>query len=303
MRSKFKLFAVGFLFASMAISAAAASNVCANSAVPAGAQLERYSLKPAKLTTAEEAELGLRAVKLTATWTGHNYFAKGRDCGLWVHQTLAAGTLVLVNDKGEVVYKVDCGNRLVTDAKCPVCGAVGSGDVGKNSLGGGTSGGSGTGKTQLAGSDFWSQHPYLAKFYDFLKSAWLWALGLLALLALLALLVWLLRRLFEWLDRQNQRLFGWMDTIPPAQSAPVRPLPAQPVAATPPAVPAVAATEPAPTGPDAAQAATPAQPGPSPFVAFYHGKEGEPHKVNFAGHRHVMVTDHQDGRFTMHFKK
>jgi hypothetical protein len=261
-----------------AVAAFAASTHRGELAVPAGAQLWQYPLYPGPVSAAAKAALGLHVVESAVPWTGYNYYRDLRG-GRWVLETLPAGTLVLVDGNGNPVYKADCGNRLVGIEKCPTCPVV----VSKENASGSTSGGRERSGHAKAGSGFWSRHPSLGKFYDFLGTLVFWLLGLFLLLALLALLWWLLTSTVNAFRERNQ-----LPPPPPPAPAPVvvPPVPVSPVPEPP---------EPAPEPPAAGR-----QPR---YVAFYRGEGDQPHKVNFAGYRHVVMTDHGENKFTLHFRQ
>ncbi len=232
-------------------------------AAPQGAQLEKYPLEGHQLSLSQQAELGLKPVRLETAWTGYNHY-RGLRGGRWVLETLPAGTIVLADKDGNPVYKADCGNRLVALAKCPACGTA-SIPAGSHRRG------------------FWDRHPNFRNFLEHLGLLCLALLGIFLLLLLLLFLWTLLRRIYE-------------ELIAPFRG---NPGPTRATATSSPASPSSSGAPP----PDPSASGSGAPGGrQNRYVAFYHGEGTEPHKVNFGGHRHVSVNDHGDGKFTINFR-
>lgn len=151
-------------------------------AVPEGANLERYPLSNHILTTKEQAELSLRPMVIEQPWTGYNWY-QGKQ--RFVLETLPAGTLVLADTNGKLIYKADCGNRLVEIPTCPKCLAT----------------------MPVTTPPVQQPRNFLDRLWNAVRDFWrflggviLLLLGLLVLLGLLYLLYRLLRRLFEGLQ-------------------------------------------------------------------------------------------------------
>jgi hypothetical protein len=282
-----KLFLFSALFAVVA-SASAATNIRSQAATPTNAQLEQYPLQVGPLSVNEEARLNLRPVKLEKDWTGYNYYRALRGDGRWVLETIPAGTLVLADAKGNPVYKVSCGNRLVgisvpKDPSCP----------------------------PPAAKSFLERHPLLQNFLDFLKSVGWILLGALLLAALFLLLGLLFNLLREELGRWS-RSPGTTSEVPseshptaqpasPALGPTVVPIPASPSAPAP-ATPPDADQEAAGTTPDAPASSTSTPPTSTRrHLAFYRGMDGDTHKVKLVGHNQVAVT-HEGDDITIRFK-
>ncbi|OGI82790.1 hypothetical protein A3E95_02220 [Candidatus Nomurabacteria bacterium RIFCSPHIGHO2_12_FULL_44_22b] len=87
-------------------------------AVPQGADLVKYPIKDHRLSVAEIAKYELHPVVLKADVVVLNFVAKNRAFRL---DTLKAGTLALADENGNLVYKEDCGNRIVEVKECPKC--------------------------------------------------------------------------------------------------------------------------------------------------------------------------------------
>jgi hypothetical protein len=264
-----KLFSLAFMLVSVAGSAMATSKDC-NATPPDGADLGKYRLQPGPLSGALKHELGLHEVELTESWIGHNYFHGTKTtCESWQHQALPPGTLVLADASGEPIYKVSCGNRLIRDKdkRCPVCLTcpAGSSCVRNETI-------------HPAGSDFWAQHPWLAWLGTLMREAWRDFLKFLLILLFLALLFLGSRELLAWWDRQQNSPASITPRTPPPAAQPVK---AEPVA---------------PVSP-------PTAPVSDSYVEFNHGEDGNPHTVEFDGHRHVRVVDRGAGRFRIHFRK
>lgn len=85
-------------------------------AVPKNADLEKYPIFSANrpLTVMQIAEMHLHPLKLTSPVVVQNHFRglHGKE-GRFVVEELTIGTLVLVDENGNLRYKADCGNRLV----------------------------------------------------------------------------------------------------------------------------------------------------------------------------------------------
>ena len=99
-------------------------------AVPQDAQLDKYPIletnKP--LTVMQIADMHLHPVRLEKPTVVQNHFRglHGRE-GRFVVETLPKGTLVLLDENGNLRYKEDCGNRLVEfDNQALVRGIVSS---------------------------------------------------------------------------------------------------------------------------------------------------------------------------------
>lgn len=90
-------------------SAAQPVEMPAQYATPTGVDLGTYPLMAGALNSRQMAELGLRPVVLKTDTVIVNWH--GRQ-GRFVVERLIAGTTVLVNASGEMVYKADCGNRI-----------------------------------------------------------------------------------------------------------------------------------------------------------------------------------------------
>ena len=83
-------------------------------AVPEDAGLVAFPIFPKVLTMAQMAQWQLTVKALSAPTVVYNHFRGLHDKnGRFVLETLPVGTIVLVDDKGVIRYKADCGNRLV----------------------------------------------------------------------------------------------------------------------------------------------------------------------------------------------
>lgn len=86
---------------------------------PPGANLEGYPvLEGREMTPETAAKMGLRLEPLTEPWEGFNWYG-GRHC--YQYERLRVGTKVYVDSDGEVRYKADCSNRLISLRDCPTC--------------------------------------------------------------------------------------------------------------------------------------------------------------------------------------
>lgn len=83
-------------------------------AVPDSAELDEFPVLSGPLSSKQQAEMGLAPTLLKQAVVFQNHFRNLRDKkGRFVLETLPADTLVLVDQKGVIRYKADCGNRLV----------------------------------------------------------------------------------------------------------------------------------------------------------------------------------------------
>jgi hypothetical protein len=305
-----------FAFAYAATPVAAANN----HSTPDNARLDKYPLKSAQLSPELQAKFGLTPKVLDTPWTGFNHY---RSIDGWVLDTLPAKTLVLIDRDGVPTYKYECGNRLVAMQKCAttngINGAATSGGDTTNPGGSaskGADGNSSAGKGRGIGGfapGFWQRHPGFQSFFDWLLAALLFLIGLAALLGLTFLLAWLLEMLADAFRRRDPAPPAHEPVPPPAPfvaPAPRRgPNPPQPA----PPAPTPAATQPesiAATTPNPTQAqTTPSDPGQGgeastgtqPFIAIYHGKNGEV-KMNYRGQKSVSHTPHANGTHTLTYQ-
>lgn len=104
------LVVLGLLF-SVAFACGASATTTSGGAFvpPPNAQLERFPIMKGPLSTTQMAQMELRPVYLAEPLLAHNYV---RGWGAWVVYQIHEGTLVLVDEEGEVRYKADCGNRV-----------------------------------------------------------------------------------------------------------------------------------------------------------------------------------------------
>jgi len=100
------LFSVAFACGASAITTSGGAFV-----PPPGAELERFPIMRGPLSMKQMAQLGLRPVFLTEPLLAHNYV---REWRAWAVYEIHEGTLVLVDEEGEVRYKADCGNRVAS---------------------------------------------------------------------------------------------------------------------------------------------------------------------------------------------
>lgn len=239
---------------------ASAGEVIANTrdakkAVPVTADLGKYREFDRKLTADEMADLGLHYKRLDKEWTGYNLHRKTEKTGRYVLETLAPGTLVLANEKDEVLYKEDCGNRLASLPTCPACPPPAPSKAEKNEA--------------LTPPPAPPSGPgWFSRLMDGLG----WLLGQLlriaAILALLALVALLGMALFLGIIELLDRFERWLRRrrgIPPAP-APVAPVPAAVPAAVVPFAP-VAPAPVVPLAPAAPPAPAVVAPVPAPAVA------------------------------------
>lgn len=97
------------VFAMLALPVLAQTTTCTP---PVGAELEKFPLKVGKLSTVDMATMSLSPKKLDKPVAVYNHHRNIRG-GCWELNTLSAGTIVLVDAKGVIRYKDDCGNRVV----------------------------------------------------------------------------------------------------------------------------------------------------------------------------------------------
>jgi len=187
-------------------------------AEPTGAELDKFPIKTSSLSLAEQAELGLSAKKLDAPVVVQNYFRNIRS-GRFVLETLPAGTLVLIDKKGNLRYKADCGNRLV-EIPLYVALTYAVPQVPKK-------GGAWSRFWDAVGRTWGNMWEGLGSFLGFL-------LPLLLILALLGLLGYLIYRVLQ--NWQDGRRVPPLQPVPPAPAPVVPPGPApNPLMPVPPA--------------------------------------------------------------------
>src|ERR1700722_2681346 len=106
MRSTTKLFALTFMFVSLATMATAGGRPCNISTPPDGAQLDKYKPQSGPLSETLWRSMGLHQMTLTKSWVGHNYYrAPPKACEAWKYETLLAGTEVLADKNNDPIYK------------------------------------------------------------------------------------------------------------------------------------------------------------------------------------------------------
>lgn len=85
-------------------------------AVANDAQLDKYPIFEAEkpLTVTQIADMHLQPLRLEKPTVVQNHFRRlqGKE-GRFVIETLSIGTIVLIDENGNIRYKADCGNRLI----------------------------------------------------------------------------------------------------------------------------------------------------------------------------------------------
>lgn len=212
-------------------------------AEPIGAELDKFPLKRGPLSVKEQDRLGLAPGRLERPTVVQNHFRNIRpaDRGRFVLETLPAGTPVLVDKKGNIRYKADCGNRVVEIEPPPSNGGLGGvhypqephkggGAESKEGKSNNTLGGKETSKkgffqsiidnTKEAAAGVWN---FLWDLLRWLFWALVYVLGVGLIVAILCGLYWLVRDTINRWNRGGQS--PPPTTNPPATSQQATPVP------------------------------------------------------------------------------